>query len=186
MVRHIPTIGLIVLVLCAPALAQEFPRYEAFAGYGYVRPPGGQANLNGFHVSIAANMNEWLGVAAELGGQYGTQTLTATTANGSVISAKLNTHFNSLGFGPRFTYRRNENVTPFAHVLFGLARGQWIGQAPFAGDETSFATAIGGGFDTRLSQRIRLRIIQAEHVRTHFGSTAENNFRLATGVLFAF
>jgi hypothetical protein len=131
-------------------------------------------------------MNEWLGAAVELGGQYGTQTLTTTTPGGSVLTAKLNTHFNSLGFGPRFTYRRNETIAPFAHVLFGLARGRWTGQAPFAGEETSFATAVGGGLDAKVSRRVSLRLIQAEHVRTHFGSTSENHLRLATGVLFSF
>jgi opacity protein-like surface antigen len=179
--------GVILLpILCSiSALAQEFPHYEIFTGYGYVRPAGGQANLNGWHASFAANMNEWLGVAVELSGQYGTQTFTTTTSSGD-ISVVTDANFHSLGFGPRFTYRRNERIVPFAHVLFGLARGKWSGPPPVGGAETSFGTAAGGGVDAKLSNNFSIRLIQAEYVRTHFGPTAEHQFRLATGALFSF
>ena len=167
-------------------MAQDLHRYELFTGYGYVRPPGGQANLHGFQLSLATNMNKWLGFSVELGGQYGTQILTTTTPSGATVSVKTNASFNSLGFGPRFTYRGNDRLTPFGHVLFGLARGEWTGPAPVSGGETSFATAVGGGLDTAVSEHFSIRLIQAELVRTHFGTTSENLFRLATGARFSF
>ena len=176
---------LLAIVGSVSAMAQEFPRYEVFTGYGYVRPSGGQANLNGWHVSFTANMTEWLGAAVELSGQYGTQTLTRTTPTG-VITTKTNAHFNSIGFGPRFAYRRNERVVPFAHILFGLARGKWDGPTPVSGEETSFGTAAGGGLDARLSNHFSIRLVQADYVRTHFGETPEHLFRLSTGALISF
>jgi opacity protein-like surface antigen len=183
--RRILWFALLPILWSNPALAQEFPHYELFTGYGYVRPSGGQANLNGWHLSFAANMNEWLGAAVELSGQYGTQTLSTTTSSG-MISTKVNTNFNSLGFGPRFTYRRNERLVPFAHALFGLARGKWEGSGPVNGEETSVGMALGGGMDARLSNHFSIRLIQADYVRTHFGESPEHLFRLSTGMLFSF
>jgi opacity protein-like surface antigen len=185
MKKRVFAVVLLPILWSIPALAQEFPNYEIFTGYGYVRPSGGQANLNGWHASFAANMNEWIGVAVELSGQYGTQTLTTTTSSGEV-SVNMDADFHSLGFGPRFTYRRNQRIVPFAHVLFGLARGKWTGPSAVSGEETSFGTAVGGGVDAKLSNHFSIRLIQAEWVRTHFGPSPENQFRLATGALFSF
>jgi len=171
-------------VLCfaaIPAMAQEAPKYELFFGYGLVRIEGGQANLNGWHASFAPNLNDWFGVAIELSGQYGTQTMAA-----GATQVKTNVDFHSLGFGPRFTYRKNERFSPFAHALFGMARGNWRGPASVAGEETSFAYAFGGGIDTKLRKNLSWRIIQAECVRTHFSKDWLNNFRMATGLLISF
>ncbi len=168
--------------MAAPVTAQEFPKYEVFFGYGLVRTEGGQANLNGWHASFAPNLNNWLGLAVEASGQYGTQTIAA----GSSLF-KTNVDFHSLGFGPRVTYRRNERFSPFVHALFGFARGNWRGPAVVAGEETSFGSAFGGGIDTKLRRNVGIRIIQVDYVRTHFGeSSAEDNFRIATGLILSF
>jgi opacity protein-like surface antigen len=170
-----------------PSMAQDKPpRYEVFGGYGNIRPEGGQANLNGWHASVAANMNNWFGVAMELSGQYGTQTLSVTNSLGQITQVKAHADFHSLGFGPRFTYRKNERLSPFAHVLFGLARGNWKRPAIVAGEETSFGLAVGGGMDTKLTNHLAFRLIQAEYVRTHFSVKAEKSLRIATGLLFSF
>jgi len=165
-----------------PAVAQEYPAYEVFFGYGLVRTEGGQANLNGWHASLTSNLNRWFGLAVEVSGQYGSQTITVDSSQ-----FKTKVDFHSLGFGPRLTYRKSERFAPFAHALFGIARGNWRGPAAVAGEETSFGSAFGGGIDTRLRKNLGIRIIQAEYVRTHFGeSSAENNFRIATGLLLSF
>lgn len=177
--------SLCICVLCCmafPAMAQEFPKYELFFGYGLVRTEGGQANLNGWHASFASNLNTWFGLAVEASGQYGTQTIAAGSNQ-----FKTNVDFHSLGFGPRLTYRKHERISPFVHALFGIARGNWRGPAAVAGEETSFGSAFGGGIDARLRKFLGMRIIQIEYVRTHFGETsAENNFRIATGLLLSF
>lgn len=172
-----------VLSLAAlPAIAQEYPAYELFCGYGMVRTEGGQANLNGWHASFASNVNKWFGLAVEVSGQYGSQTIAVGSGQ-----FKTKVDFHSLGFGPRLTYRKSERFSPFAHALFGVARGNWRGPAAVAGEETSFGTAFGGGIDTKIGANIGIRLIQAEYVRTHFGETsAENNFRIAAGLLLSF
>ena len=176
----------LVSLFAANAFAQEeTPKYEVFTGYGYVRPEGGKGNLNGWHASFTTNMNNWFGIAMELSGQYGTQTLSVTSA-GRTSQVKADANFHSLGFGPRFTYRKNDRLTPFVHVLFGIARADWKRPAIVSGEETSFGAAAGGGFDTQVSDHFSLRIIQAEYVRTHFSGHPQKNFRMATGVLFSF
>lgn len=185
MLKRILLCGLLSVLWSAPAIAQDLHPYELFTGYGYVRPSGGQANLNGFDLSFTANLNSWLGFTVGLGGQYGDQVLTTTTPSGTA-AVKTNARFNSLGFGPRFTYRGNDRLTPFAHVLVGLARGEWTGPASVSGGETSFATAVGGGIDAAITDHFGIRLIQAELVRTYFGPTHENLFRLAAGARFSF
>ena len=118
MFRQILLCGLLAVVCRAPAIAQDLHRYELFTGYGYVRPSGGQANLNGFDLSFMANMNKWIGVTVELSGQYGNQVLTTTTSSGTTATVTTNARFNSLGFGPRFSYRGSDSSTPFAPVLW--------------------------------------------------------------------
>ncbi len=182
----VPVAVTLFFVVRAPsAMAQEAPRYEVFAGYGFVRPEGGQASLNGWHGSFAANANNWLGLAMELSGQYGSQSLAVTDASGRVTNVNSTVNFHSLGFGPRFTYR-TDRLSPFAHVLVGVSRGNWLRPAIVAGAETSFAAAIGGGFDTKVKEHIGIRIIQAEYVRTHFGSSQQKSVRIATGVIYSF
>jgi opacity protein-like surface antigen len=131
-------------------------------------------------------MNNWFGLAVELSGQYGSQTLSIAGPSGRTTQVKADVDFHSLGFGPRFTYRQNERLSPFAHVLFGVARGNWKRPAIVAGEETSFAAAVGGGFDTKLVEHVSFRIIQAEYVRTHFGANVQKHFRIATGLVFSF
>jgi opacity protein-like surface antigen len=176
----------LLAITALPAVAQESPKYEVFGGYGYVRPEGGQANLSGWHTSVASNMNNWFGIAMELSGQYGSQTLSIPDSSGQITRVKASVDFHSLSFGPRFTYRKNERLSPFAHVLVGIARGNWKRPASVAGEETSFGAAVGGGFDTKITEHVSFRMIQAEYVRTHFGTTPEKNFRIATGFLFSF
>ena len=176
-----------IAAAAVPAMSQEeFPKREVFMGYGYVRPEGGQANLSGWHASPASNVNSWVGLAVELTGEYGTQTLAVTGFNGQPASVKSKVNFHSLAFGPRFTYRRSEAFTPFAHVLLGAARGNWKSPASVAGEETTLGLAAGGGLDTRVAEHINLRLIQAEWVRTRFGSSSQNAFRIATGAMFSF
>jgi len=175
-----------IAVAAVPAMSQEFPRRELFMGYGYVRPDGGQANLSGWHASFTSNVNNWVGLAVELTGEYGTQTLSVTGSNGQPVSVKSKVDFHSLAFGPRFTYRRSETLTPFAHALFGAARGNWKSPPSVAGEETTLGIALGGGLDTKLAENINLRLIQAEWVRTRFGSKPQNAVRIATGILFSF
>lgn len=163
------------------ATAQAFP-VELVFGYGYLRPEGGQGNLQGWHLSVAGNLNNWFGLVGEFSGQYGSQTLSVAGPSGETIDVESDATFYSFGFGPRFTYRKPKTISPFAHALFGISRGKWVGPGSVSGAETSFGLAMGGGFDVRLAERFGLRILQAEYVQTRFGEDIENHFRIAAGL----
>jgi hypothetical protein len=171
-------VALVVLVSGA-AMAQEHPKAEIFGGYSFVRvnPGQGVSGENfpgGWHASIAGNVNNWFGIAGDFSGHY-------------KEIAGVSTNVHTFLFGPRISYRNNEKVTPFAHVLFGAARGSGAGTS-----ENAFAMAFGGGVDAKINDRFAFRVAQFDYVLTRFdgptsGTTAnQNNFRFSTGIVFRF
>jgi opacity protein-like surface antigen len=169
-----------LVVLCSgAAMAQDHPKAEVFGGYSYLRvnPGQGVSGENfpgGWHASIAGNLNNWFGVAGDFSGHYK-----------KIAGARVNTH--TYLVGPRISYRNNEKVTPFAHVLFGGAHAGGGGSS-----ENTFAMAFGGGVDAKINNRFAFRVAQFDYVLTRFdgpvsGTTAnQNNFRFSTGIVFRF
>lgn len=180
------------------------PRYELFLGYSYLQavPELAVGNrlvrLNGGTASIAFNLNRSVGLVADIGdytnsqmrfqGGY-TSTVNVNNANEAVLTYL---------FGPRFSYRRYDRITPFAQVLFGGVHANQVvlDNCTFScillPSESSFALTAGGGLDLNLSRHFAIRLIQAEYLMTRFtnyttgtGGT-QNDMRLASGVVFRF
>ena len=88
-------------------------------------------------------------------------------------------------FGPQVSVSVGK-ITPFAHVLGGVSHVN-IGSTSLtsSNSDTSFGDAIGGGVDYKLIPFVGWRV-QADLVQTRFFSNTQNNFRLATGVVFHF
>jgi opacity protein-like surface antigen len=157
MVRRVFFFFLVFLMALPVAMmAQDYPKAEVFGGYSYVRAQG--LNVNGWDAAVAGNVNDWFGVKADFGGYY---------KNGESLYSFL--------FGPQFSYRKDERVTPFVHTLFGGVH---------ATGDTSFAWAIGGGLDVKVADYVAVRIIQADYLGTRFGGTTQNNARLSFGIVF--
>ena len=159
---------LAVLFVTISGKAQEAPKAEVFAGYSYARVDADitHVNANGWNFSVAGNVNKWFGLVGDFSGHYGS----LFDINGSV---------HSFGFGPRFSSRKNERVTPFFHTLFGAAHRRFAGF-----NETAFAMAIGGGIDVRASDHVAVRLIQADYVPTRFGGETQSNARVSVGFVF--
>jgi hypothetical protein len=109
----------LAFLLCLTASAQDAPKAEAFLGYSYLRAnpatsgvPG--FNLNGGSGSIAFNLWNSLGIVGDFGGYH------IGNIGGSGVDATLYTYL----FGPRFSYRAHERVTPFAQARFGGPRAR--------------------------------------------------------------
>ena len=83
-------------------------------------------------------------------------------------------------FGPRVTYRSHGSLTPFAHVLFG---GQHFGVSG-GGTANSFAMALGGGADYRMTEHLALRLIEVDYLYTHFAGTRQNDARIEAGISY--
>jgi|SRR5262245_4356226 len=152
------------------------PRFEAFAGFSYLRLDADLRNdrdLNGFNTSFTYNFNRILGATGEFGANFG---------NASVSGAKADQFF--FLFGPKFAYRGNSRLTPFAHVLPGVVR-QNVDFGARDTSTTQFALATGGGIDINLTDRISVRGAQADYIMTRLGGI-QNNIRVSTGFVLKF
>ncbi len=163
----------VVLLLSAPAMAQDHPKAEIFGGYSFLRinPGGGLSGENfagGWAASAAINANSWIGLAADFSGHYKTI---------SGVSAKVH----SYTFGPRVTYRKSEKVQPYFHALFGGATLSGGGSS-----ESAFAMQFGGGVDWVASPHLAIRVGQFDYVPTHFGGEWQHNFAYSAGIVFRF
>ena len=182
---------LLLVALSARAHAQSKPptpghgsRFEVSVGYNAIRanaPVGGCGcfYMQGGRADIAFPIFKAISGAAEIGGAYAQ-------------------HIDSFGddvaritylFGPRVTHRTGHRTSVFAQALFGGAHG-FDGYFPTATSSSSsadsFAFSAGGGVDMRLSQRIVLRVLQADYLDTKLPNAAgdrQNNFRIGGGIV---
>jgi opacity protein-like surface antigen len=201
--RVAPALG-VVLLLSFHAAAQETPRLDLFGGYSFSNTPlitGARGNLNGWNVSVAANINRWFSVATEFGGHYGSSTRTLPPLlvpipcppNCFPNRISTNEKVHTILFGPQFALR-TEKLTPFVHLLAGVSRldGKITYSytnppltSSFIPSDTSFAVAAGGGLDYEVSRNFAWRV-PADYLETAFSGRALNNFRLSTGIVFHF
>ena len=147
------------------------------------------SNINGGSASLAYNLNNWFGLAADFGGSA----ITSVNLSG-LPSVDVNSTLFTYLFGPRFSYRGNKTFTPFAQVLVGgahitdvTAKGLTVAKA-----ENAFAMAVGGGLDWNVNKVFAVRLGQVEYVLTRFtdpfslsgASGTQNSVRVSAGVVF--
>ena len=176
----------LVSLFGAAAQAQDVPKFDVFAGYSYVRANPATSgidsfSMNGGSASIAYNANHWFGAVADFAG-YHTNNILGTGVDGT-----LSTYL----FGPRISYRHDSRITPFGQVLFGVAHIAGDNGLAFSTSNNSFAMAIGGGVDFKVSHRFSIRPVHVDYLMTHFnelgtGAQNQNNLRVSTGVVFHF
>jgi opacity protein-like surface antigen len=169
-------LGVLALLLAVPLIgqAQEIPRTETFGGYSYIRLDADLNNdqdLNGFNASFTYNLNQILGITGEISGNYGDTRVAGANAD-------LNTYF--FLFGPKFAFRGNSRVTPFAHVLLGVVRFD-VDTGLRDTTTTQFAVAVGGGVDFNITEKVALRVAQADYILTRLANSNQNNIRVSTG-----
>lgn len=158
----------LAILFSLPVLAQD--KAEVFGGYQYSRLSS--TSFNGWNGAFTGNLNNWLGVTADLSGAYKSE-------------SGLSMHVHNFLFGPTVSYSKLDHVKPFAHVLFGVSHAN----AAFAGvgaSDNAFAMALGGGVDTSITRHFSLRLIQADYLMSRFSSATQNNARISTGVVFKF
>ena len=170
----------------AATYAQDVPKFDVFAGYSYIRENPATSgidsfSMNGGSASLAYNATPWLSAVADFGGYHTNNIL------GTGIDGTLSTYL----FGPRISYRRHSRLTPFGQVLFGVAHIGGDSGLAFSSSNNSFAMAIGGGVDFKVSHRLSVRPLQVDYLMTRFnelglGAQSQNNLRVSTGVVFHF
>jgi hypothetical protein len=195
----------LLLLLVAPSVwAQDTPRYEAFAGPSYAREDLTDIkfiNGVGWHGSLDGTATNWLSAVFDFSGYYSSPKINVGLSAPLPIDASEYLYL----FGPRFTYRRWERLTPFAEGLVGVADSRFTAASVGLTNvvsSTAFAAAFGGGVDYTVNRRFAIRVIQADYVVTRFreigvdqttgmvGFTGQrrtqNNLRASVGFVFRF
>jgi opacity protein-like surface antigen len=187
---------LIIFSAAASALAQESSKVEVFGGYSYLRADwslGANRDLRGWNASINYNLNKILGVKADFSGHSTDGAIRFSPLTDG--SAKIDISNFTFLFGPQFSYRKNEKVVPFAHVLLGGSRRK-VFSGPIAipgvpvfnldSTNTAFTAAFGGGLDIKLTNRLAFRLVQADYLLSRFNGWTQNNLRIGTGLVVRF
>ena len=203
----------VLLIICcvsfASAQSDNSSRAEFFAGYSVLRtdykaeqpnPPmpvivffAGKQTLNGFNVSATGYLSKGFGITGDFSGHFTTNRLADPL--GGNIETKIRV-FNVLG-GPQYKFRNDSPVSPYVRSLAGVALTRARLKVPSlnttdTASSTDFALAIGGGLDVRISDRIDLRVFQADYNpiflsrrnELGFGETRADNVRFSFGVIF--
>src|SRR5262245_21961275 len=161
------------------AMAQEPSKIE-LAGLYTAIPELFGPTCHGVAGSVSYNWNRWLSAVGDISGCKGS----GPSGIFSSPSSPPITHpwFTYLA-GPRVSYRRR--LTPYAHALFGGAHANNDNSYSVI-KGNAFAIAIGIGVDLKLSDRVAIRLIQPEYLRSNFGSgLVQKDLRIQSGVVFA-
>jgi len=147
-------------------------RWELEAGVTFVRFQSSifYASMVGFKSSLSYHLNNW--ISAEGG---------ITTGFAPTIFDNEHVKYLDYMAGIRVGPHRGR-LEPWAHVMLGGAH-----LLPQTADHRQNAFAMRGGIGTdyRLNPVLSLRV-EADYLRTQFFSQSQNNFQLATGVVFHF
>ena len=161
----------LVFLILQPAMAQEVPKAELFGGYSWA---GG--NFHGWNASVTGNITKRFGVVADFSGHYGSE------LDGS-LTVQEDAH--SFLFGPRFTFR-SKRLSPFVYALFGATRfheSATVAGQKLSDSDTGFSSALGGGLDVKVNNRVAIRAFQLDYFRPNFFGESHNRGRLAFGVV---
>jgi opacity protein-like surface antigen len=167
------TLSTLCLVFLAslPALAQEVPKADVFGGYSWA---GG--NFHGWNASVTGNITKRFGIVADFSGHYGSE------IDGPLL---VNENAHSFLVGPRFTFR-GKRVSPFVYTVFGVTRfhaSATVSGQRLSDTDTGFSSAVGGGLDIKLNDRVAVRAFQIDYFRPNFFGEAHNRGRLAFGLV---
>jgi len=175
--KYFAVLMVVILFFSFSAWAADYSKAEVFGGYQYTRIDGGglvpNLNANGWNAAVSGYFSKYMGVTGDFSGAY-------TTVSG--VKVKVHTYT----FGPVFTARNDEAITPFAHVLVGGFHGS-AGVAGISGSTSGLAIMAGGGVDAKIAPRLAFRVAQFDWVLLRAeGETTKKNFRLSTGIIFRF
>ena len=173
------------LVGATPLYAQGTPRAELSGGYSFMHDVDrGEDFSTGWFGSAAGNINSWIAVAMEIGGNSRTcqkcqrGPFTSATFRGTDLNLRVFTYM----AGPRVSSHAISTVTPFAQVLVGGSHAS--GGFQFDGAlTTGFTYQPGAGVDLNVTPRVGIRL-QGDYrvIRTQGHDSKESRF--LAGVVF--
>ena len=148
------------LLGAGPLYAQGTPRAELSGGYSFMHDVDrGEDFSTGWFGSTVGNINSWIGIATEIGGNSRTcrncqrGPFTSATFRGTALHLRVFTFM----AGPRVASHAISAVTPFAQVLVGGSHAS--GGFQFDGAlTTGFTYQPGAGVDVNVTPRVGIRL----------------------------
>ncbi len=165
--------------MSAGSFAQIPTAGNVYVGYSLIHGSTGftdTGTLNGWEGSLEGKVFPFLGLVADVSGQYGTL---FDPFNGNVSTRVQN----YLG-GPRVSAPVGK-FRPYFHVLFGASHLHESNPIFGSSSDTAFSDAIGGGVDYHLIPRVSWRV-QLDDLQTRFYSIREDDLRFSTGLALKF
>jgi hypothetical protein len=149
-----------------------------FGGYSLL--PAGpvdfpRAASHGVQATVTVHLNDWFGIAADVGQQWSTTIDLGPNFAGLTADTSVREYL----IGPRFT-ARSDRASVFVHAWFGGTTGD-AGEAFSGFSDSGLAFGGGGGVDVRLTPAVAFRT-QFEYLGS-FADIVENNTRFATGLV---
>lgn len=152
--------------------SQEVSRWEAFAGYSYMRFDSqsigflDQSNLNGGEIEGLFNITRRYSVFADASANFGNEI-----------------RLYNFTIGPQASYRR-QNDTFFVRGIFGKNRDQVSAD----GGKVSIGLVYGGGvgYERHYSDRLDLRLLQVDYLNGHSYGATQKNLRVSVGIVYHF
>jgi len=169
------------------------PEYDV---YGYISNVETSKLLEkGFIGSFTYNITSAIGIEAAFRYNSGDVINFDMTIPGEGSgSAAVKLRGIAFGAGPKFTFRNDSILTPFAHALVGFDDMKMDIHASAAGvsaeeefdSHTGFGLTLGGGLDLEVSDNVALRVVQADYYMSRHFEETQNNFVFSFGVVFGF
>ena len=172
--RHLVTVGGLVLCLASTAAAQDRPRADLFAGYSLVRSDG--ASLHGGEATFAYPFSNLL--AAVLDVDSRSRTVEGVEHRTSGLFGGVRAGFRAGG------------ARPFLHVLAGAVRDEdsiTVFSNTISERHTSFGGAAGGGLDFgggRFGARVQADYRVSRRTAADGTKETHGDPRFSAGVVF--
>ena len=170
--------------LAQSTTSDDYPKVEVFVGYSALgeansgritfgptaSTDSNYATPTGFETSVIGNFSKHFGIkgdfSAHFGNDSGRNPFTACTPTCTTTTQdfQFKTRVYNFLAGPEFKARNSTRFTPFVHALAGVAHtsATFTTTGPtvnlfLKNSDTSFAMALGGGFDIRATKRVSFR-----------------------------
>jgi opacity protein-like surface antigen len=206
-------LGVVTFVSAQTASKDEYPKFEFFVGpsaIGEVNSPGisfgpsasissNYAGKTGFETSLTGNFRKRFGIKADFSAHFnnsqghGAITSCTPTCTTATQDSQLKKRVYNFLAGPEFKARNSSRFTPFVYALAGVAHTSVKFTTPgptfnllLKKSNNSFAMALGGGLDFRISKRVSFRgTMDYNPVFVRDSNTGTRDLvRISAGLLF--
>jgi hypothetical protein len=150
-------------------------KFAVCVDYAYIHVHESSFNesLNGFDGCFQARIHNHVGIEAEAGAAFHSQSGTSE-------------HLFWFAGGPIFSFgAKDAKATPWVHAQVGFARDT-IGYSGSSSGENSFMFKVGGGMNVKLGRKIQWKAVSFDYAPTHFSGSFQHNIEVRSGICFTF